>query len=73
MGIKLLSPSRSDIPTKVLIVHINSQRSVNEKIVVRELDDTTLLVNPKVEVGKVTCMHGRYSTPEHNQHGPHGP
>ena len=41
----------SDIPTKVLIVHINSQRPVNEKIIVRDLDDTTLLVNPKVQKG----------------------
>jgi len=36
-----------DIPTKVYILHLNSQRAANDKIVIRELDDTNLLIYAK--------------------------
>jgi hypothetical protein len=44
----LSSYTHSDIPTKVYILHLNSQRAANDKIVIRELDDTNLLIYAKV-------------------------
>eukprot|EP00955_Chlamydomonas_euryale_P028844 304062-Chlamydomonas_euryale.AAC.13 len=38
---------RSDVPTRVLIASLNEGRPAGQRIVLRELDDTTLLINPK--------------------------
>ena len=38
---------RSDVPTKVLLVSLNEGRGSGERVVLRELDDTTVLLNPK--------------------------
>lgn len=38
---------RSDVQTKVFITSLSEQRGTHEKIVVRELDDYNLLINPK--------------------------
>lgn len=38
---------RSDVQTKVFIMSLSEQRGTHEKIVVRELDDYNLLINPK--------------------------
>jgi hypothetical protein len=37
----------TDIPTKVLILHINEQRPAAEKFVICELDDTRLFVQQR--------------------------
>ncbi|KAG1666885.1 hypothetical protein FOA52_013518 [Chlamydomonas sp. UWO 241] len=36
-----------DIPTKVLIASLNEGCGTGDRVVLRELDDTTLLINPK--------------------------
>lgn len=37
----------SDVPSKVLISILNEGRGPGDRVVLRELDDTTLLITPK--------------------------